>query len=138
MQDRCTSIAGIAGRLTAEYLRFEHSGFVVGRAAHAACIRWDGLQEVAEFGFANAACIGLRLGVSRVVVTPESARPRFAKELVRTQRQYGLDVVLMVAHCGVDAPPLAAAILRYARDPAARAELATVPDARRIGSARGR
>lgn len=130
-------IAGIAGRLTAQYLRFEDAGFVLGRAAYAARIPWDGLQEVAEFEFANNACVGLRLlDAARVSVTPESARPRFVKELVRTQRQYGLDVVLMVAHYGVDAPPLAAAILRYARDPAARVELATVPDARRIGGAR--
>lgn len=127
-------VMSVTGRMWQKYLRFEYDGLVLGRAGFTALVPWDALATIAEFEISNNGAVALRLtDASRVVVTPATAAVKFQKELQRTQRWHGCDVVLMAAHYGVDAAPLAVVITRYASSPEARAELAVVPEARRIG-----
>lgn len=112
------------GRHARYSLRFEPEGLVFGHRRYQVQVPWDAVATVAVFEFADNAFVGLGLHEpERLAVTPAEEALRFAKDVQHTRRSFGFELTLMTAHFGFDAPPLAAALQRYASDPDARAEL---------------
>jgi hypothetical protein len=117
-------LTGCALRLLpASYLIFEPAGLVVGQFGWSALCPWDAIAAVEETEVADHPAMLISLASPAQCRVRPAQRARFERGIAQARRVVGADLVLVISNFGVDAPVLVAAIRRYHKDPAARAEL---------------
>jgi hypothetical protein len=114
----------LSGLLRRQFLRFEPRGIVIGQRSFEFRLDWDNIRGIGTAELADNPMILLTAhAVTDIEVTPSRARSRLYRS-VRQNQWLGADVVIMPWLFGLEMAPLLAALVRYARDPAARQELA--------------
>lgn len=118
----------LSGRVSRRFLRFDPLGITFGEPGFEFTVPWDELSDIAECEMHDNPVVGFDvLQPELIQVTPESARARVDKLLSKNKRWVGRDVVIMPTHFAATAESLCAALLNYAGNRAARADLIPKP-----------
>lgn len=105
-------------------LRFDPDGITFGYGKYKALVDWTNISQVTAGSYADNPIVLLELTDVRLVsIEPEASRRKFHKQVAQNRTYFGADLSIVASTFGVDGIPLAAAILRYANNPEARAEL---------------
>lgn len=105
-------------------LRFDPEGLLIGELRFEYRIAWDDIGAVGLLEHANNPFVTLQLrDVEHIAVRPPARHGLFLRTVNTVRAWYGADAAIAASLFGLQAPLLAAAINRYASDPAARREL---------------
>jgi hypothetical protein len=117
-------LVGLAtGFLPRTYIQFDPPGLTFGTMRAKATIPWSAITNVVRGEIQGNQAVLLWVDLGSVVVEPASETARIHTQVASSIAWNGADFVIMSSSYGVDAPVLLAAIERYVRFPAARAEL---------------
>ena len=127
-------LAGVQmGWLPRGYLQFDQDGLTIDHGRWRAMIPWNHIAGVREGELHDNPVLLISVDdVEAIVFEPAGIRAQGLRSIDSTQAWHGAHVMIMPAHYGIDLPVLTAAVVRYAHDRAARAELAqrTLPPPR--------
>lgn len=118
----------VSGLYRRAYLRFDADGIVFGQARLRFRVAWNNIAELGAGEYASNPVVFVQVvDVDAIDVDPVGARPKLARQIANNRALMGADLIIMPGTYGLDAPPLLAALLRYAHDPASRDELNQAP-----------
>lgn len=112
------------GAWPAGYLQFDPEGLTIAERGWRARLAWDDIVFAGEGDFhSNPVLLISVADPARIEIMPEGAQDRALKRIARTRTMMGTDFAVMTTHYGIDLPVLAATVVRYVEDAAARREL---------------
>jgi Ca2+/Na+ antiporter len=118
------AIALALGFYRRQYLRFDPDTITFGERLYRFQVSWDNIAEVVSIEYADNPFVGVRLfDVDIVEVEPEDQTQTFRAHLANNRAVMNVDLFIAPRNFGIDALILAAALTRYAINPAAREEL---------------
>ncbi len=117
-------VAVVVGVWPAGYLRFDPDALTIAERGWCAVIPWHEIAAVREGDYHTNPVLLIDVAdVDGLAIEPPAARLRAMKKIAQNQSYLYADFAIMPTHYGIGLPALAAAVIRYATDATARAEL---------------